>query len=79
MMEQYNSTFPTMPSPPFWLVNQVGISQRIRFIYWVLNQAFALAVHSAWNGVPQDCHMAAPVYSSAVNWNVTSSERQRAL
>lgn len=74
---RWNSTFLTVPSPPFLLVNQVGINQRIRFIYWVLNQGFALTIPSARNAVPPDYHLAALFYFSAVSSHLTFAERDR--
>lgn len=61
-------TSPLCPPPHLgWLIRLAH--QRIRFIYWVLNQGFALDVPSAWNAVPPHSHRAAPHFSaSAQMW-----------
>lgn len=57
---------------PFWWVNQVGINQRIRFIYWVLNKPLRWLFPQPGMLFPQA--LAAPSYVSAVSSNVTSWE-----
>lgn len=65
------SSYPSLPPTPFQTHWHPCSSSNVLDSF--LLQGFALAVHSAWNALPSDIHMAPSLTSSNLRANLTSS------